>query len=87
MSEKFKDGSGGGTKGDYRLDCESSPARIALYLGKFGDDPADLTTRFGIVRALSGDTLEIQFSPDGKYPDRFAENPSGMYTLMLTRAE
>jgi len=87
MSEKFKDGTNAGTKGDYRLDCESSPARIALYLGKFGNDPADLTTRFGIVRALSADTLEIEFSPDGKYPEAFAEKPSGMYTLMLTRAE
>ncbi|MFO7976790.1 MAG: OmpA family protein [Candidatus Hydrogenedentota bacterium] len=87
MTERFKDGSGGGTKGDYRLDCESTPARIALYLGKFGNDPADLTTRFGIVRALSADELEIQFSPEGKYPDHFEENPSGMYTLMLTRTK
>lgn len=86
MNERDKDGAGSGTKGGYRLDCTSTPARIALYLGSF-ETASELTTRFGIMRALPDDMLEIQFSPDGKYPHAFAENPSGMYTMILSRAE
>jgi len=86
MTERFLDGSGGGTKGDYRLDFESSPAQITLYLGSAAN-ASEWTTRLGIVRALSADAIEVRFSADGNYPTNFGENAQDMQTLMLTRSE
>ncbi len=33
LKEKFYDGSGGGTKGEYKLNCNVSPAKMCLCLG------------------------------------------------------
>ena len=85
MEERFKDGTGGGTKGDYRLDCVSSPVRIALYLGPVDNAGAALTTRYAIVRALADGRVEIQFSDDGEYPEAFVDDPDGALSMLLVR--
>jgi len=85
MNEKFADGSGSGTKGGYKLDCEASPVRLKLCLG--GCPGSEWTNQFGIVRLLPEDKLEILLSPDGNYPTKFLEDKSTGSTMILSRME
>ena len=87
MHEQLHDGSGVGTKGEYKLNNNLKPIRIDLCLGKCGKPGSEWTTRFGIIRVLSDGKLEICTSPDGKYPAEFSDDISDKYTMILTRVK
>ena len=87
MHEQLQDGSGVGTKGEYKLNSNVTPAKIDLCLDKCGKPGSEWTTRFGIMRVLSNEKLEIRTSPDGKYPSGFSDDTSDEYTMILTRAK
>lgn len=86
MHEQFHDGTGVGTKGEYKLNTDLKPSRIDLCLGECGKPGSEWTTRFGIIRVLSNEKLEIFTSPDGKYPSGFSDDTSDEYTMILTKA-
>lgn len=85
MHEQLQDGSGVGTKGEYKLNSSVTPVKIDLCLDKCGKPGSEWTTRFGIIRVLSNEKLEICTSPDGKYPSDFSDDTSSEYTIILTR--
>ena len=85
MNEKFHDGSGVGTKGEYNLNGYVDPTQIDLCLDKCGGDGSEWTTRFGIIRVLSNEKLEIHTSPTDKHPEGFSDDTSDEYTMILTR--
>ena len=85
MHEQLVDGMGVGTKGEYRLDSSVTPAKIDLCANKCDTPGSEWTTRFGIIRILSNDKLEIQTSPDSKHPSGFSDDTSDMYKMFLTR--
>lgn len=87
MHEQLQDGSGVGTKGEYKLYNRLKPIRIDICLGKCGKPGSEWTTRFGIIRVLSNGKLEICTSPDGKYPSGFSDDTSDKYTMILTRVK
>lgn len=87
INEKLTDGGGIGTKGQYRLYCESTPVRIDICLDKCGKPGSEWTTLFGIVRVLAGGQMEIHTSPDGKYPEGFPDDTSDKYTMILTKVK
>lgn len=87
LNERLQDGSGVGTKGEYILDGTSTPVRIDLCLGKCGKSGSEWTTRFGILKALSGETMQIRTSPDGNYPAEFSNDRSEEYTMILKRLQ
>lgn len=82
-----KDGSGGSIKGACVIDTTVEPMRIVEYIG---DDPkaagAEFMAAHGIFRFLDDGRLEIQWSPDEKYPKAFLEKPKKQ-TMFLHRAE
>ena len=85
MNEKYLDGSGGGTEGEYRLDCDVLPTTIILCLGKYPG--SEWTNRYGIIQIISDDKMEILTSPDSNYPQEFPEDKTSEYTMILTRIE
>jgi hypothetical protein len=85
MTEKLADGTGVGTKGQFKITAASEPYRIDLCLDKCGKPGSEWTTRFGIFRFLSDNELEIRTSPDGKYPSEFSKDKTEDYTMILTR--
>ncbi len=85
MHEQLVDGTGVGTKGEYRLDSSVTPAKIDICADKCGMPGSEWTTRFGIIRILSDDKLEIQTSPDSNHPSGFSDDTSDKYKMMLTR--
>ena len=87
LKEKFHDGSGGGTKGEYKLNCNVSPAKMCLCLGNCDQPGSEWTTRFGIIRILPDNKLEICTSPDGNYPSDFCDDKKNEYTMILTKIE
>ncbi len=87
MHEQLQDGSGVGTKGEYKLNSNVTPVRIDLCLDKCDEPGSEWTTRFGIMRVLSNEKLEIHLSPDGKYASDFSDDTSDEYTMILTRAK
>lgn len=87
LQEKLYDGSGVSTKGEYKLMTNVAPVKIDLCLEKCGKPGSEWTTRFGIIRVLANDKLEICTSPDGKHPSRFSDDISAEHTMILTRAK
>ena len=85
MKEKLADGTGVGTKGEFKIATVNEPFRIDLCVDKCGKPGSEWTTRFGIFRFLSDNKLEIRTSPDGKYPTEFSKDKSEEYTMVLTR--
>ena len=85
LNEKYLDGTGGGTKGDYELNCKASPVTIKLCLGNCPG--SEWTNRFAIIKVLPDDKLEICISPDGNYPSKFSEIKTSKNTMILTRVE
>lgn len=85
--EMHQDRSDGGvtTKGEYRIDGSTDPARIDLCLEKCDAPGSEWTTRFCIVRMLEGDKLEIQSSPDGNYPTDFSEEKDDVHNMVMAR--
>ncbi len=87
LNEKYYDGSDGGTEGEYKLNCNVSPAKMCLCLGNCDQPGSEWTTRFGIIRILPDNKLEICTSPDGNYPPDFCDDKMDKYTMILTRIE
>lgn len=87
MHEQLQDGVGVGTKGQYLLNNDVTPARIDLCLDTCGKPGSEWTTRFGIIGVLPDGKLEIHTSPDDKHPSAFSDDTSGERTMVLTRAE
>ena len=85
MDEKLQDGDRVGTKGGYKLNLDASPYTIDLCAGQCGVPGSEWTTRFGILRIISNDKIEIRTSPDGNYPTDFSIDPTDEYYLVLTR--
>lgn len=85
LFERHPDGTGVTTRGEYRLDDKASPARIDLCLNRCGAPGSEWTTRFGIIRILAANRVEIRTSPDANYPSAFSEDKSEEYTMILTR--
>jgi len=87
MYEQLQDGVGVGTKGQYILNSNVTPATIDLCLDTCGKPGSEWTTRFGIIRVLSDGKLEIYTSLDDKHPSDFSDDTSGKRTMLLTRAK
>jgi len=87
MHEQLQDGTGVGTKGQYILNSNVTPATIDLCLEKCGKPGSEWTTRFAIIRVLPDGKLEIYTSPDDKRPSAFSDDTSGERTMILTRAK
>ena len=87
MHEQFHDGTGVGTKGEYILNSNVTPVTIDLCAGECGKEGSEWTTRFGIIRVLPNEKLEICTSSDSKHPSDFSDDTSGEYTMILTRAK
>ena len=85
MDEKLQDGSGVGTKGGYKLNPKISPYTIDLCAGQCGAPGSEWTTRFGILRVISNDKIEIRTSPDANYPTDFSTDPLSEYYMVLNR--
>lgn len=87
LQEKLQDGSGVGTKGEYKLTTTVTPIRIDLCVDKCDKPGSEWTTRFGIIRVLPNRKLKICTSPDGKYPLAFSDDTSNEYIMILTRVQ
>ena len=85
MDEKLQDGDRVGTKGGYKLNQDASPYTIDLCVGQCGAPGSEWTTRFGILRVISNDKIEIRTSPDGNYPVDFSVDPTDKYYMVLSR--
>jgi hypothetical protein len=85
MDEKLQDGDRVGTKGGYKLNLDVSPYTIDLCVGQCGVPGSKWTTRFGILRVISNNKIEIRTSPDGNYPADFSVDPTDAYYLVLSR--
>ena len=85
MDEKLQDGSAVGTKGGYKLNQDTSPYTIDLCVGQCGVPGSEWTSRFGILRIISNDMVEIRTSPDANYPTDFSVDPTDEYCMMLNR--
>jgi hypothetical protein len=73
LHEQLQDGTGVGTKGEYKLNSDATPIKI--------------DTRFGIIRVLTNEKLEIRTSPDTEYRSDFSEDTFEEYTMILTRTK
>jgi hypothetical protein len=87
MYEKFHDGTGVTTKGEYLLYSNVTPVKIDICLDKCNNAGSEWTTLFGIIRAISNKKLEIHTSPDSKYPSGFSDDKTDMYTMILSRSK
>ena len=85
MDEKLQDGSGVGTKGGYKLNPKITPYTIDLCVGQCGAPGSEWTTRFGILKVVSNNKIEIRTSPDANYPTDFSTDPLDEYYMVLTR--
>lgn len=85
LNEKYVDGSGGGTKGGYDLNCDVSPVTLKLCLG--GCPGSNWTNNYAIIRILQDDKIEICISLDGNYPAKFLEDKTSGNTMILTKME
>jgi hypothetical protein len=85
LYEKHRDGAGVTTKGEYRLNEKVSPVRIDLCVGRCGAPGSEWTTRFGIIRVLPDGKLEIYTSKTEKHPSDFPGDPTGEYSMLLSR--
>jgi len=85
MDEKLQDGDRVGTKGGYKLNQDASPYTIDLCVGQCGAPGSEWTTRFGILRVISNDKIEIRTSPDGNYPADFSVDFTDEYYMALSR--
>ena len=83
-SELDKDSVRAGLTAHYVFDKSAQPYKIQLCLGECGASGSEWTTSFGIVRFLTADSMEIRFSPDGKYPTEFNPEPD-QYTRFMNR--
>ncbi|MCD4654042.1 hypothetical protein K8T06_08905 [bacterium] len=87
MNEKLQDDAGVGTKGEYRLNTKVTPAHIDLCLDKCNQVGSEWTTRFGIIRIVSNDKLEIFTSSDSNHPVAFPDKTDGKYSMILARVK
>ena len=87
LHEQLQDGTGVGTKGEYKLNSDATPIKIDLCLDKCSNPGSEWTTRFGIIRVLTNEKLEIRTSPDSNYPSDFSDDTFEEYTMILTRAK
>ncbi len=85
LNEQLQDGTGVGTKGEYKMNIDKTPVKIDLCLDKCSNPGSEWTTRFGILRVLSNEKLEIRTSPDNNYPSDFSNDTSEEYTMILTK--
>jgi outer membrane protein OmpA-like peptidoglycan-associated protein len=85
MEERFHDGTGVSKKGEFRVDEQASPHRMDICLEKCGRPGSEFTTGFCIFRFLPEGKLEIRSSPHAEYPDRFQEEQSDEYTMVLNK--
>jgi hypothetical protein len=83
-TEKGTDSSSATIKGEYEFDNSEQPITLDLCFGKCGGPGSEWTTRFGIMRFLSADKIEIRHSPTDKRPTEFTKERDE-YTLILTR--
>ena len=87
MNQKPRTSSGFGTKGEYQLNCNAVPMQIDLCLDQCGKAGSEWTTRFGIIRVLSVDKLEIHISRNSEHPTEFPDAASAELKMILIRAK
>jgi len=80
-------GTGSGYTGKYILNATTGPVTIDLCLGECGRPGSEWTTRFGILRFVSDNKMEIRTSPNSNYPKSFSKDKNECHTLMLTKKE
>ena len=73
------------TTGQFLIDESATPVRIDLCLEQCGGPGAEWTTRFGILRFISDQALEIRTSPDATPPAEFSTDEHDRGTMKLTR--
>jgi hypothetical protein len=71
--------------GEYKFDTSQEIYTIDFCLEKCGQPGSEWTTQVGILRFITKDEIEIQFSPDGVRPLEFTPKENDFYFLKLTR--
>lgn len=71
--------------GEYKFDVSNEIYAIDFCLGACDQPGSEWTTQVGILRFLSENEMEIQFSPDGKRLSEFSPKDNDPYFLHLTR--
>jgi hypothetical protein len=77
--------SGATLTGEYKFDVSEEIYAIDFCLGECGQPGSEWTTQVGILRFISKDAMEIQFSSDGKRLTQFSPKDNDFYFLRLTR--
>jgi hypothetical protein len=71
--------------GEYKFDVSNEIYAVDFCLGGCDQPGSEWTTQVGILRFLSENEMEIQFSPDGKRLSEFTPKDNDPYFLYLTR--
>lgn len=71
--------------GEYKFDTSPEIYTIDFCVGECGRPGSEWTTQIGILRFITEDEIEIQFSPDGVRPVEFTPKENDFYFLKLTR--
>ena len=79
---RWDDQSTGSTlTGEYKFDVSGEIYAIDLCVGECGRPGSEWTTQVGILRFISEDEMEIQFSPEGKQLTQFTPKENDFYFL------
>jgi len=78
-------GVGATITGEYQFDVSGEIFAIDFCLGECSQPGSEWTTQVGILRFISEDEMEIQFSPDGTRLTQFTPKDNDLYFLRLTR--
>ena len=71
--------------GEYKFDTSQKIYTIDFCVGECGRPGSEWTTQIGILRFITEDEIEIQFSADGIRPIEFTPQENDFYFLKLTR--
>ena len=83
---RWDDQSTGSTlTGEYKFNVSGEIYAIDFCVGECGRPGSEWTTQVGILRFISEDEMEIQFSPEGKRLTQFTPKENDFYFLRLTR--
>ena len=81
---KYPDGTGAGTKGGYVFNKQGSNGTLRLCIGDCNAAGSEWTSSFALVRLSGESRLEIYFSEDGNFPNKFPKttDEKSMYVFV-----
>lgn len=85
IAERYHDGTGAETRGEFSLDETVTPARLKLCLGECNKPGAELVTRFCILKCTAPNVIELYQSLEGSFPEDFPEDKNTENFMVLTR--